>query len=210
MKNLLDWGMFIATSLMALFALFSWLTALSQKKSQERLLKQQQISQERLLNKQNEIQQKQLQLALLKEKQEIRECFRRLIISIKKDLSDVVYMCKEMTLQDLMENTVKDYVIFMRINDLFGRKLKVKADKLIGYYEDILSFETQQISKLRLFERGLVHHDREKKLSPNLLKTYKEVYNKNTRNLIEANKLFSEILQEMSMNINKITQNLQV
>ncbi len=101
MEKLLDWGMFIATGLMSLFALFSWLTALSQKKSQERLLKQQQISQERLLNKQNEIQQKQLQLTLLKEKQEIRECFRQFIISIKKDLSDVVYMCKEMTLQIL-------------------------------------------------------------------------------------------------------------
>lgn len=210
MENILDWGMFIATSLMALFALFSWLTALSQKKSQERLLKQQQISQERLLNKQNEIQQKQLQLALLKEKQEIRELFRNFIISCRNDLTDVVYMCKEITLQDLRDINVKNYVIFMRINDLFGQGIKQKADKIIKYFEEILSDETQQISKLRLFERGVVHHDREKKLSPNLLKTYKEVYSQNTRNLIEANKLFSEILQEMSTDINKITQNLQV
>ena len=176
-------GMLIATSLMALFALFSWITAMAQKKSQEKLLINQQKSQEKLLSKQNEIQQKQLQLALLKEKQEIREEFR--------------------------DNNIKDYVVFMRLEDLFGQKLKFKADEILRYFENILSLETQQISELGLFKNGWRHPEVEKGLKPELLETYKSVYEYNTDNLVKAKNLFSDILQEMNNDINQIAESLQ-
>lgn len=202
-------GMLIATSLMVLFALFSWITAMAQKKSQEKLLINQQKSQEKLLSKQNEIQQKQLQLALLKEKQEIREAFRRIIITKRNDISDVVYRCKKMSLEEFRDSNIKDYVVFMRLEDLFGQKLKLKADEILRHFENILSLETQQISELGLFKNGWRHPEIEKGLKPELLETYKSVYEHNTDNLVKAKNLFSDILQEMNNDINQIAESLQ-
>lgn len=202
-------GMLIATILMAVFAGFSLVTSIVQAFVQTRLLKKQQISQENLLNKQNEIQQKQLQLALLKEKQEIREDFRRIIITKRNDISDVVYRCKTMSLEEFRDNNIKDYVVFMRLEDLFGQKLKFKADEILRHFENILSLETQQISELGLFKNGWRHPEVEKGLKQELLETYKSVYEYNTDNLVKAKNLFSDILQEMNNDINQIAESLQ-
>ena len=203
-----NYGMLIATSLMALFALFSWITAMAQKRSQEKLLISQQKSQEKLLNKQNKIQQKQLQLALLKEKQEIREEFRLFVIARRDALYDVIYKCKQMSLDEFRKNNAKEYVIFMKLGDLFGEKLKLKADEILRCFEDILSFDTQQISKIGLFANGCRHPEIEKKVKPDLLETYNKVYQDNTKSLLKAKDLFSQILQEMNDNINQISENL--
>lgn len=202
-------GMLIATILMAVFAGFSLVTSIVQAFVQTRLLKKQQISQENLLNKQNEIQQKQLQLALLKEKQEIREDFRNFVIKRRDTLQDVVYKCKEISLEELRTSNTKDYVVFMRIGDLFGQDLKNKADDVLRHFEAITSFETNQISKLRLFENGVRHPERESKIKPDLLKVYKDVYNDNTYNLCEAIKLFNDVLRTMNKDINQVAKNLQ-
>lgn len=202
-------GMLIATSLMALFALFSWITAMAQKRSQEKLLISQQKSQEKLLNKQNKIQQKQLQLALLKEKQEIREEFRLFVIARRDALYDVIYKCKQMSLDEFRKNNAKEYVIFMKLGDLFGKKLKLKADEILRCFEDILSFETQQISKIGLFANGLRHPEIEREVKPDLLKTYNKVYQDNIKSFLKSKDLFSKILQEMNDDINQTAENLQ-
>ena len=202
-------GMLIATSAMAFFAFLSLITTITQAVIQTKLLKKQQKSQENLLNKQNEIQQKQLQLALLKEKQEIREDFRKFVIKRRDALQDVVYKCKEMSLEELRTSNTKDYVVFMRIGDLFGQDLKNKADDILRHFEAITSFETNQISKLRLFENGVRHPERESKIKPDLLKVYKDVYNDNTYNLCEAIKLFNDVLRTMNKDINQVAKNLQ-
>ncbi len=202
-------GMLIATILMAVFAGFSLVTSIVQAFVQTRLLKKQQISQENLLNKQNEIQQKQLQLALLKEKQEIREDFRNFVIKRRDALQDVVYKCKEMSLKELRTCNSKDYVVFMRMGDLFGQDLKNKADGILRCFEDITSFETNQISKHKLFENGVRHPERESKIKPDLLKVYKEVYNDNTYSLCEATKLFNDVLRTMNKDIDQLAKNLQ-
>ena len=204
-----NYGMLIATSLMALFALFSWITAMAQKRSQEKLLISQQKSQEKLLNKQNEIQHKQLQLALLKEKQEIREAFRNFVIKRRDALHDVVYKCKQMSLDEFRKNNTKEYVVFMRLGDLFGQNLKLKADELLMCFEDILSFETQQISKLGLFANGCRHPELETKVKPELFKQYQQVYQDNIKSLLKAKDLFMNIIQKMNDDINQISENLQ-
>ena len=202
-------GMLIATSAMAFFAFLSLITTITQAVIQTKLLKKQQKSQENLLNKQNEIQQKQLQLALLKEKQEIREDFRKFVTARRDDLHDVVYKCKEMSLEELRTCNSKDYVVFMRMGDLFGQDLRNKADNILRHFEAITSFETNQISKLRLFEKGVRHPERENKIKPDLLKVYKDVYNDNTYNLCEATKLFNAVLRTMNEDINQVAKNLQ-
>ena len=203
-----NYGMLIATCAMAFFAFLSLVTAITQAVIQTKLLKKQQKSQENLLNKQNEVQKKQLQLALLKEKQEIREEFRRIVITKRNDISDVVYRCKKMSLEEFRDSNIKDYVVFMRLEDLFGQKLKLKADEILKRFEDILSLETQQISELGLFKNGWRHPEVEKGLKPELLETYKSVYEHNTDNLVKAKNLFSDILQEMNDDINKIAESL--
>ena len=178
-------------------------------RTQEKLLISQQKSQENLLNKQNEIQQKQLQLALLKEKQEIREDFRNFVIAKRNALHEVVYKCKEMSLEELRSSNSKDYVIFMRMGDLFGQGLKNKADEILRLFEAITSFETNQISRHKLFENGVRHPERESKIKPDLLKVYRDVYNDNTHCLCEVTKLFNAILRAMNKDIDQIAKNLQ-
>lgn len=201
--------MLTATILMAVFAGFSLVTSIVQAFEQTGLLNKQRISQENLLNKQNEIQQKQLQLALLKEKQEIREAFRNFVIARKDALQDVVYKCKEMSLEELRTCNSKDYVVFMRMGDLFGRALKSKADDILRCFEDITSYETDQISKHKLFENGVRHPERESKIQPDLLKIYRKVYNDNTHSLCEATKLFNDVLRTMNNDIDQVAKNLQ-
>ena len=202
-------GMLIATILMAVFAGFSLVTSIVQAFVQTRLLKKQQISQENLLNKQNEIQQKQLQLALLKEKQEIRENFRNFVIKRRDALQDVVYKCKEMSLEKLRTCNSKDYVVFMRMGDLFGQDLRNKADNILRHFEAITSSRTNEISRYKLFENGVRHPERENKIKPDLLKVYRDVYNDNTHCLCEATKLFNAILRAMNKDIDQIAKNLQ-
>lgn len=204
-----DIGMLIATIFMAIFAGLSWRTAVSQKKSQEELLINQQKSQENLLEAQNKIQQKQLLLALLKEKQEIREDFRNFIISRRNNLSDVVYKCKAMSLSEFRDQNIKDYVVLMRLGDLFGQVLKQKADSILKLFEDILSFETQQIVKNKLFENGWRHPDREQKIKPDLLEKYRKTHENNMHYLVEANELFIEIMQEIGADINYTAEQLK-
>ena len=49
---------------------------------------------------------------------------------------------------------------------------------------------------------------KEKSSKPELLETYKSVYEHNTDNLVKAKNLFSDILQEMNDDINKIAESL--
>jgi len=210
--NIWDWFVNIlktwAPILMAVFAYLSWQTAKQQKESQETLMRAQQISQEKLLNKQNDIQQRQLQLALLKEKQEICENFRQLIIGERDKVEELIYKCKKMTIDEFRKMISKNYITIARIKDLFGKKLQDDVNRLIKEFEKIFTWETNQIAELKLFERGVRHSDREKKLSKEDLEKYLAINKNNTAWFLNANKIFSNVLSEMNVDINKITKNL--
>lgn len=193
----LNVGTLVATSLMALFAWLSWCTAVEQKESQKDLL-----------TSQNKIQQKQLKLALLKEKQEIREDFRSYILSIRDELFDVVYKCKGMSLDQFKEKHKERYKIIMRLGDLFGQRLKHKSDEILASFESILTSNTQEIAKLKLFERGGRHPERERGIEPNVLKDYQKTNDDNMHYLVTANNLFGEVLEEINKNINNIVKEL--
>jgi hypothetical protein len=209
-KDVFDWGMFISTALMAIFALFSWQTALSQKKSQEKILKEQQKSQEDLLNKQNAIQQRQLYLSLLKEKQEIRENFRMLIIGETKKFEEVIYRCNTINYQDFRSRISQNYVTIMRMRDLFGLQFEHDVKDMIYCFEKIISWETNRISELRLFENGIVHEDREKGIPEHKLKEYRELNQKNVRCLLDASEKFQNIMDKMNKDIDDITQEFHI
>lgn len=202
-------GMLIASGLMAFFALCSLITASIQAKSQKKLLKDQIKSQETLLNVQNDIQQKQLKLALLKEKQEIRELFRRLIIEQRKKFEAVLYRCETIGIDEFREHMSKNYIIVMRMRDLFGASFEQDVKKMILEFEKIISWETNRISELRLFERGLVHPNIEKTIPTSELEHYRETHRNNVSSLLRADEMFAEILNKLTSDIDKIAKEFQ-
>ena len=193
-----EWGMFLATILMAVFAGCSFATT--------RLLK---ASQEKLLSEQNKIQQKQLQLALLNEKQEIREDFRRLILSVRKNFEDVIYHCKTVTLDEFRTSMSKNLLTVMRGCDFFGVQFEKDVKQMIREFEKIISPDTDDLSKLRLFENGIEHIDRKKNISEADFDKYKKVHNNNISYLLTADQIFSDILETMTKNIGDVAKEFQ-
>ena len=165
-------------------------------------------SQEKIMQQQYAIANKQFFLALLKEKQEIREEYRQFMVFLKDKINNLIYDCEQLSLEELRKYTSKNYSIFMRILDLFGQKLATKAQEAIYKYEEITCWETNKIAELKIFEHGMRHEDREKAVKNLPIEDLIKRHTENQKLSIEAKQIFSEVLKEMHSQIDELTKEL--
>jgi hypothetical protein len=191
-------AMLIPTIFMAVYACFSWKTAKQQKESQEELLKSQ-----------NEIQKNQYNLTVLKDMLESVEEFRQLVLDKKEELYNQVYVCVNKDLKIFRTDIARKWSAVKKISMLFGKKYEYRITTLFNHGYNILSPETYRLSDCGIFKNGFVNNEIQARCNEDSLKIFRETQDKNTKELSEYSKDFSDILDELYFEIETLANRLK-